>query len=449
MATILDGWAYCDLAFPPSQTIEVNFSNRRPTTTEQNIEHVNTPFEPSLESFQDAQSPAKRQEVSASGNSRYGDVFIIPSRPLTSSTVDSMSTSPFVNQHGRRYLRDPAIPYPLPVDLMELHRQSLQLLMLTRVQGGPFCSPFFEDYGPRKVLEVACGSALWSSACHDHFKGEGYPGVSFTGLDIAPLAPDLRKHGIDWRFVQHDLRKRPWPFPDGEFDMVYIKDMAFCTGNIGLEFFPMEESLRVLKRGGVLEVCETDYLLRCLLPYPSVPPGATEEDLEQAKDTATYLISARTGFAKSQNKFIVDCNKWVEKAFDQRSLNAAPCAFVAFDFSNNPDSLYSVGSRRFAVPLGEVRWEREGVGGEPARLHSDVRRTTKNLTADQAALRRTALMTIIQFIENLEPMLKEASGKRQDEWDRWWACLMNDWLEQNGTVNGECLEVGVWWARKR
>lgn len=449
MATILDGWAYCDLAFPPLQTNEVNFSNRRPTATECNVEHVNPPYEPSLAAVQDAEPPTKQQHIVASGNHRYGDVHIIPPRPLTSSSFDGMSTNPFVSRYGRRYLRDPAVPYPLPVDIVELHRQSLHLLMLMRVQGAPFCSPFFQDARPRKILEVACGSALWSSACHDHFKGEGYPDVSFTGMDIAPLAPDLRKQGINWRFLQHDLRKRPWPFPDGNFDMVYIKDMAFCTGNIGLEFFPMEESLRVLKRGGVLEVCETDYLFRCLLPNPSVTPGSTEDDLEQAEDTATYLISASTGFVKSQNKFFIDCNKWVEKAFDQRTLNAAPCAFVSFDFSNNPDSLHSVGSRRFAIPLGDVRWEREGVGGDQAERHPDVRRTTRNLTSDQAALRHTALMTIIQFIESLEPMLKGASGKRQDEWDRWWASLMNDWLEQKGTINGECLEIGVWWARKR
>jgi hypothetical protein len=26
-------------------------------------------------------------------------------------------------------------------------------------------------------------------------------------LDIAPIAGDLQRQGIDWRFVQHDLRK--------------------------------------------------------------------------------------------------------------------------------------------------------------------------------------------------------------------------------------------------
>ena len=40
------------------------------------------------------------------------------------------------------------------------------------------------------------------------------------------------------------------------------------------------------------------------------------------------------------------------------------------------------------------------------------------------------------------------SGKKKDEWDRWWGNMMTDLFEHDGTVNGECLEVGNWWARK-
>jgi len=42
------------------------------------------------------------------------------------------------------------------------------------------------------------------------------------------------------------------------------------------------------------------------------------------------------------------------------------------------------------------------------------------LTEDQAALRYTALLVVIQMIESLEPLLKEVSGKNQEEWQRWW-----------------------------
>jgi hypothetical protein len=64
-------------------------------------------------------------------------------------------------------------------------------------------------------------------------------------------------------------------------------------------------------------------------------------------------------------------------------------------------------------------------------------------------LRRTALLTVVQQIQALEPVLREVSGKSQDEWDTWLGKMMNDLVRENGTSWGECLEVGAWWAKKR
>jgi hypothetical protein len=52
------------------------------------------------------------------------------------------------------------------------------------------------------------------------------------------------------------------------------------------------------------------------------------------------------------------------------------------------------------------------------------------------------------MIESLEPLLKEVSGKNQEEWQRWWGSMMTNLLEQKGASSGECLELGVWWCRK-
>ena len=124
----------------------------------------------------------------------------------TRDDIGAASSEPFILRHGRRYLRS-VLHYPLPCDLPELHRQNLHTLLATSVFDRALGSTPSPQNPPRKVLEIACGSGFWTAVCHDYLSGLGYADVSFTGLDIVPLAGDLQRQGIDWRFVQHDLRK--------------------------------------------------------------------------------------------------------------------------------------------------------------------------------------------------------------------------------------------------
>ena len=398
-----------------------------------------------------AKSSEARRPIPASNDSFSTEASRLRSHSSSSSTpirngANDYMTNPFVHRYGRRFLRDPTSPYPLPVDLVELHRQSLRTIMLLNVYGSPICSPAFDETPPAKVLELGCGSALWSSACHEYFSRQGHGQISFTGLDIAPLAPDLKKQGLKWRFVQHDVRT-PLPFGDDEFDLVFIKDLGLAKSMPVSRGNPFAESLRVLKKGGTIELWESDHVFRTLLPHPTIPPGTLEEDIEQAEDSGTYIISPGTAFAKAQNRFLADYNGWVEKAFDKRGLVTAPCSLAQWTLSAEPDLWYDLGSRRIAIPFGEVRWEQENSSSGKASQRVDA--GPIDLSAAQAALRRTALMTTLRFVEGLEALLKAESGKRQDEWDRWWANMMHDLVENNGTFNGECLEVGAWWGRKR
>jgi SAM-dependent methyltransferase len=350
----------------------------------------------------------------------------------------------FKHEGGRRWLRDPTLPYPLPVDLEELHRQSLRLLLLIRLFRAPLCNEIYSDNAgttiappraPASVLEVACGAALWSSACHDYFRKSGRPDVQFTGMDIAPLAPDLRSTGgVNWRFVQHDMRRVPWPFADGEFDFIFVKDADFCERDMQAKSASKNEINRVLAHGGVVEVWSCDHVFRTLLPKPPIPPGTSEEDAEQAEACGAYVISASTPFAASQNRYLADYNAWVEQALGKRHLSPSPCGLTEWALRIQAESIETVSSRRLALPFGETRWEKE--------------KQKRVLSSSQASLRRVALLTSLQFIEAMEPVLRTESGKTQDEWDRWWAGMMKDLLEDNGAASGECLEVGAWWAVK-
>ncbi|KAI7232335.1 hypothetical protein KC330_g5968 [Hortaea werneckii] len=379
-----------------------------------------------------------------------------PTRLRTSSSSGSSSANseqanrallnnPYELRHGRRYLRE--VPYPLPCDLPEIQRQNLRTLLGCTLFGKPVCAPNAAKNIPNRVLEIGCGSGYWSSMCHDYFCSLGHKNVAFTGLDLAPLAPDLNKQGLTWNFVQHDLRRTPLPFDDGEFDMVMLKDLSLVF-ELGVPFEKfLDESMRVLGENGTLELWESDHVLRSLLPHP--PASKLAIDREIATRTATFPIGPGTPFAPAQNKYIQRANVWIQEALDRRKLPPLPCSRVAQVLYQEPDLLGDIGIRRIAIPLSEQRWEREPPKNDSSTAHQKEKARSGDLTPEQAAIRQTALMTVLQKIESLEPLLKEVSGKNSEEWSHWWASMMSDLLDSSrGSLTGECLEAGAWWATK-
>lgn len=446
-------------------------------------------------------------------------------RTVHSSEQPSESTyqlRPFVVRNGRTYLADPTLPYPLPVDLEELHRQSLKTMLLMQLYGRPICAPTFANSPPPRILEVGCGTGFWSMMCFKHYEARGqHKDMSFTGIDIVPLPPNTSSNSsssdapaggrpdknMNWRFVQHDLRKLPLPFPDGSFDFVMVKDMNLAT-SVPMQQGLIEEYIRILTPGGTIEIWETDHMLRMLRPHVpdcATTSGPTEDDANNNNNTTTtatptptpiptaqeqhdednkeaeiggaYIMTGNTPLSTPLNNFLVEYNSWAARALESRALCAMPCTVIEPLLVQESEALTGVGSRRLAVPLSEIRWEKEGVGGVVTKdgksyIETKARRAGasaggggagsvrdgggaggavggKGLDPAAAALRRTALMTVVQQIQSLEPMLRETSGKSQDEWDAWLGKMMNDLVRENGTSWGECMEVGVWWAKKR
>ncbi|KAI5468090.1 hypothetical protein BGZ63DRAFT_419729 [Mariannaea sp. PMI_226] len=384
-----------------------------------------------------------------------------------SNSPDNPATKSFILRNGRTYYNDATLPYPLPNDLTELHRQCLRTMLLIQVFGGPVTSPWLVANPPRKVLEVGCGTGFWSMMCHQYYKERGHSGISFTGVDIAPLAPESSSAPSDaskpdkemnWKFVQHDLRQFPWPFPNEEFDLIMVKDLTLSIPLVMYETY-MEQYIRMLKPGGTLELWDSDTAVRMLRPH--VPNGLNEEaeEHEAALNLGAYLLTPNTPLSAPLNTFLVEYNHWLSKALEARTLTTVPCAIIGPYIFQESEVLMDIRSKRLAIPFSEVRWEREGVGGVVTKdgksyvemkgkgPHQKVEK--KSLTAGQSALRKTALLTVVQQIQALEPILREASSKSQDEWDLWLGKMMADLMSENGTSWGECLEVGSWSARKR
>lgn len=332
--------------------------------------------------------------------------------------------------------------------------------------------------------------------CHRYYSRQGHAKISFTGLDIAavggissqpskdtsagndkdkttepsPAAPSdepghLPDKNMKWRFVQHDIRKMPWPFEDEEFDLIMAKDLSLVIPN-SLWQLAVDEHMRLLKPGGTLEIWEGDHTIRMLRPHTpeasKLQDGNGDEekrsDESQAAELGAYIITANTPLSSPMNTFLVEYNSWFAKYADQQQLNPVPCTMIGSILIQEP-CLSNGGSKRLAIPLSEVRWEREGVGGvitKDGKSYIDSKgskdgdkKKGKALTPGQKAMRKTALLTVVQFIQGLEPVLREASGKQQDEWDAWMGRMMADLMNNTGTSSGECLEVGAWWAQKK
>jgi hypothetical protein len=356
--------------------------------------------------------------------------------------------------------------------------------------------------------------------CYEHYKERGqHKDISFTGLDIVSLPPNSSPNssvssspssadtsadsrpakGMNWRFVQHDMRKLPFPFPDSSFDLIMAKDVNLAI-SIPMQQGIVEEYIRILAPGGTLEIWDCDQMLRMLRPHvPDCPttsgPAITDNDINTATPTqghpqqpgpgpdegdetelgGAYVMTPKTPLSTPLNNFLVEYNSWVARALEARALCTMPCTLIGPLLIQESEVLTGVGSRRLAVPLSEIRWEKEGVGGVVTKdgksyietggirragssvvggggggsVAGESSSSGRGLEPAAAALRRTALLTIVQQIQSMEPMLREASGKSQDEWDAWLGKMMNDLVRENGTSWGECLEVGAWWATKR
>lgn len=252
----------------------------------------------------------------------------------------------------------------------------------------------------------------------------------------------------------------------------------------------IDEYIRLLAPGGAIEIWESDHTLRMLRPHvpeylqnssapaagEDAPVGTEEaaaadekspEELEAAEAArlGAYVMTANTPLSSPLNHFLVEYNAWLSKALEARCLSSMPCTLIGPIMLQEAEALTGMGNKRLAVPLSEVRWEREGVGGVVTKDGKAFISTKssfsnladgangggggKQLSPEAMALRRTALTTVVQMIQSLEHVLREVSGKSQDEWDAWLGKMMNDLVRENGTSWGECLEVGAWWAKRR
>lgn len=332
--------------------------------------------------------------------------------------------------HGRRYFND--MRYMFPADLKEIQRQNLRLMLEATVLGGPLNCPIDYAHPPTKILDIGCSNGYWVSVCHDFFCYLGLPAPSFTGIDLARDAPNLRRFGIDWTYVQHDLQYPPLPFKDEEFDIIVASDMASTMSMEDWWAKVMIEILRILKPGGILELRGMDHTVR-RISQPNEPIAVEyDENASIAKALGGFLIRPDSEFKECQNKWLENFNTWVSEVLVKRDTFANPVRALS-EWDRFP-GYQEREIKRVAIPLSPcLTWE---------KISGDLP------NEEQQAVRSTALEVLIGLVEALEPILSTLSGKNAEEWKSWWNAMVVDLVHDNGCAGGECIEVGTWWARK-
>ncbi len=155
---------------------------------------------------------------------------------------------------GRRLLL--SSPYVLPKDAAEGGRLDLQHHMLKVAFGRNYASRL---HSPRKILDVACGTGAWSRDLALEFKRAQVTGFDF---DRTPMEAALKLLGpgghfpANFQFIEADALKR-FPFEDNTFDFSFARLLGPF---VPITQWPhiVEEMVRVTRRGGNVEVADSD-----------------------------------------------------------------------------------------------------------------------------------------------------------------------------------------------
>lgn len=335
---------------------------------------------------------------------------------------------------GRAYL-DPSASsaaYPLPLDLAETHRNIMFAQLTELIFRTPVLSPDLLENPPLRVLDLCCDTGWWSANFHQRLEGRGHPRVEFVGLDIKAPSVDLDEYyeelGMNWQYVQHDVNDTPFPFEDGSFDLIMVR-------NITLAIDPPKtphvvgEYARLLKKGGTLELWEHDVTIRTMLP------SIQNRNSQGLDELGLYPWSSPTDFSAPTNPFAVELVGWMLAV---QSLAMQPCSHLQTFFEGNflegCEFFDITHAKRLAVPLypGAMDWETTE-DGEP-----------RALSEEQTVIRSMMLDSFVNMVDAMAPAIMDISGKRHSDWDEWFSQAKRNWLQEGGLRSGECLELGTW-----
>ena len=172
---------------------------------------------------------------------------------------------------GRRMLAESL--YLFPKDQAEGYRLEHQNYMFKVASGGRIY--FTRLHQPRRILDVACGTATWAREIADEFKH-----AEVIGFDIDISLPQAAKERLlavgghfppNFRFFEADALK-PFPFEDEYFDFTHAQ---FISPFIPVARWPgfIHEMMRVTRPGGYVEIRDGEWAISPSPAYMQILGG--------------------------------------------------------------------------------------------------------------------------------------------------------------------------------
>ncbi|KAJ7757457.1 hypothetical protein B0H16DRAFT_664813 [Mycena metata] len=208
------------------------------------------------------------------------------------------------------------VPYMQAYDPVVLENERYTHYLLRRL--APAGSPTFHDYGthpPASVLDLGCGTGVWLLDAARTWRT-----TQFIGLDIVDVAlPALSSPSSsspttpsatpgtfpmstplsNIRLVRSDFLKYALPFPDRQFELVRMANLALAIPLVRMEFV-LTEVRRVLAPGGRLEFVDD----QTLFAYgdPPVEEAMTESASEEEEGEGEGVVYTPTTLTVPQHQ---------------------------------------------------------------------------------------------------------------------------------------------------
>ncbi|KAI0756792.1 hypothetical protein C8Q80DRAFT_1215626 [Daedaleopsis nitida] len=241
----------------------------------------------------------------------------------------------FIYRNGSKlhaYDRDKA-PYPSSFDPKVVELQCLDNALMSASKGSLSFADFTSPQSvPKRCLDIGTGLGLWVISC-----AKAWPEATFVGLDMVNIQVPLRildadvADRIEW--VHTNVLRNKLPFEDDEFDYVHILGLALGIPENKL----VQEILRVMKPGAIIEQVEEDALFPILPKWYTAPLRAHSRTLSTAvpgtvQQRLSFPHMPDTSHLEHEHEMLESLfgDVWTNRFINRKPTSALPGYFSAF-----------------------------------------------------------------------------------------------------------------------